>query len=198
MPELIGYHTCSQRGGPTIVERDAPYLSKGRINPKTNRPILPFLGRGYYFWEEAEPYVHSKTWGHDHYNNSYYVIEFKVKTEDANGLCKMLDLIGKFLHRVYFREKMKLARTRLPGDLKVGKVIDFLQKLDLKEGGDKHFPFHIIRASDDSYFSPKDAVGFSDSVAHSFSNLNREKWIICVCKEKNLHLLLIKTVYLYP
>lgn len=184
------FHTCSEDGGLVNVLKKVPFYSKGKA--VNGGRILPFLGKGFYFWEEVKPYVHSKEWGRVHYASKFFVIEFNLNTMGNDGICKMLDLIGKISHREYFREQIKLAKSRLRGNIKVAKVIDLLQKENITNP--LLFPFNIIRASDDHYFTPKDGIEFTDD-NNKYSNLKVEKWIICVYKEKDVHLTVKEDVY---
>lgn len=186
MSEHIGCHTCNQNGGDALVLRNAPFATKGKsIAADGSKKLLPFLGKGCYLWEEDAPYTHSVVWGQTRIRKPYYVVRFEVNTKIKN-VCMMLDLIGRKRDREYFRKQLITARTRFGGQVKIGKVIDALQKIT-KETKSPVFPYNIIRASDDSSYAEVDRMEFSDEETQ-YSNIRSEKWIICICKDKKLHL----------
>ena len=187
MPQLIGYHTCLQTGGKDIVLRDGPYYSTGK--QKDGSVVIPFLGKGYYFWQETDKMEHSSNWGYTHCRNKYYVMKCVIKSENSHGKCTLLDLLGNIDHREYFRKKIEFAKGRLGGKLKISQIIDLLQRIDKKESA-SHFPFNIVRAPNDNIYVGKDGIEFSTNpLLKGYINIMREKWVICLYGQKSVHLL---------
>ena len=192
MAEIIGYHVCKLDGGKDKVLKDAPFFSKGESINNNNSRKVPFLGKGFYFWEETESLKHSKNWGKKHCSNNFFVVKCKIETTTVGsilsgslgGECKMLDLVGNLQHREYFRELLVNFKRRYnDGSVKIGQVIEHV-----KRDKNINFPFHIIRASDDSIYGDNGKRYYFALNLNEYSDLGDEKWIICLFNKKDVHL----------
>lgn len=164
--ETIGHHTCSQDNGEGYVLQNAPFRSQQ--NEQINK--LPFLGSGYYFWEDNFPMA--EFWGNVHYNGNYYILEIVLRIEPE----KYFDLVGDRAQQKHFEELIKMLQTKLPPQKwKMGYFIELLKKLNAAEPG--IFPFEAIRAVDNTS-GHKDQKLYFSSLEQKFVILN-PKYIIC-------------------
>ena len=167
MKDYVGHHTCSDNGGKDFVLENAPFLS-----PIVDKHPLPFLGRGYYFWDYD--IVQAKKWGADHYDSNYFILEGIIGTTVDN----FLDLAGDRRHMEYF---LNLAKRFVRQGLKahkwkVAKLIEFLKQVN-KSNPDA-FPFEIIRAQDYNIFpDPQFRMAFRDNLGYTYLN---PRYVFCL------------------
>lgn len=103
---------------------------------------IPFLGEGYYFWEEN--LIAADRWGKIHYNNDYSIVEYKDWT--ING-----DEMLNFLNRRdsnYFNELKNKFIAKNPKSRKwfLAQWIEFFKIL--KKDTPEIFPYQIFRADE--------------------------------------------------
>lgn len=137
--EFTYQHTCKP-GRKAYILKSAPFSSP--VRKKDGKLKIPFLGSGYYLWEEnTEAAIR---WGKDHYKNKYCIVEYKdLKIHSS----ELLD----FLNRrdiQYFKElkEIYLAKRPKSKDWKIGQWIEFFKMVRKKDG--KTFPFNYIRAEE--------------------------------------------------
>ncbi|CAL2091385.1 conserved protein of unknown function [Tenacibaculum sp. 190524A02b] len=126
--EYTCQHTCAKSQKAYLLER-APFSSKIKKG-RNNKNRVPFLGEGYYFWEENIQAAHR--WGSIHYKGNYSVIEFENLSLNHNFLLDFLDRRSSS----YFRELKKeyiQKNKKVFGSFKLGQWIEFFKKLN-KEG----------------------------------------------------------------
>jgi len=178
--EIIGHHTCFKKGGETTVLKEAPFPSK------TDKEI-PFLGEGYYFWDDNLDMA--KFWGSRFYKNDYFVVEGIITTSKDI----FLDLVGN-------RQDMKLFRN-LMNDFKskgfnaenwsIGAFIEFLKQLSKYDA--KIFPYKIIRAIDHSASLVKHLTFYFVQGKENFTNL-APRILICLVEKNSVFLRITKIV----
>ena len=132
-------HTC-KLGHKAYILKSAPF--KSSIVKRQGKPKYPFLGEGYYLWEEnLEAAIR---WGSKRYGNDYAIVEYEdleIENED------LLDFLNR-RHTKYFEELKIVYEKRIPKSRtwKLGQWIEFFKQLNQKEKG--IFPFTFIRAEE--------------------------------------------------
>lgn len=132
-------HTC-KRGKEAYILHHAAFRSVGK---KWNGEVVyPFLGEGYYYWEENTVAAHR--WGKRQYANDYNIVEYK----DAN-ISK--DQLLDFLNRrdlAYYNELIAKFKLRRPDSENwlPAKWIEFFKVLEKTQPG--IFPFRYFRADE--------------------------------------------------
>lgn len=176
--EIIGHHTCSKEGGEEKVLRDAPFKSRS-IKGKN---YIPFLGAGYYFWEDN--IEAAKYWGQSHYADTFFILEFDVAFEND----KYLDLVGSRKHLMYFQKLQQwlIQKKHCSASASLGEIVEKLKILSTQQKG--IFPFKIIRAIDaTSRVKDSEKVYFQRNQPN-FLNMN-PKFVVCIwnLEEVNLY-----------
>lgn len=168
----IGHHTCLNEGSIDYLLSQTPFLSN-----KTEGKV-PFLGVGYYFWDDNIKQAHK--WGVDHYNRVYCIVEFSLQIDDNI----FLDLVGNRAHSRYFYSLLgKFEKRGIKTDKwKIGEFIEFLK--NLRQSNMEIFPFNIVRAQD---FLPKmnDEHKFNFNQTSSFTYLD-QRVLICYFKREDI------------
>ncbi len=133
-------HTC-KKGQPTFIIKEAPFKS---VIKKTEfgKTSMPFLGEGFYLWEEN--LEAAKGWGRRHYQNNYDIVEYSDLQINKDELLDFLDRRSL----KYFKELREIFIAKRPESInwKVGVWIEFLKKLDIEDSG--RFPFSYFRADE--------------------------------------------------
>ena len=133
-------HTCKD-GHDAYLLQNAPF--KAAIKKSPNGKIkIPFLGEGYYFWEEN--IAAANRWGVKHYANKYRIVEYENLTIPEDS---MLDLTNR-RHINYFKELQHIYIEKRPActNWPIGVWIQFFKKLHLKN--EVEFPFNNIKADE--------------------------------------------------
>lgn len=137
--KTIAHHSCNINGGIKHVEINSPFFAEHKVEEEKYQ----FLGSGYYFWDNNLELA--KKWGEFHYNNKYYIFEFKfdIKVDTC------LDLVGNREHQFFFKKMFDIYEKET-GDNKedwsICQCIEFFKTLRKKNS--KIFPFKMIRAVD--------------------------------------------------
>lgn len=133
-------HTCSVSQDAHILLH-APFKSGIKKGPNAKLKI-PFLGVGYYFWEEN--ITAAIRWGKKHYANKFRIVEYVDVTIKADEL---LDLTNR-RDINYFKELQKAYTEVRPSVAKwpIGTWIEFFKKL--KALDELKFPFNYIKADE--------------------------------------------------
>jgi len=132
-------HTCRKDQSAYILNR-SPFQSITKKNAHEKVLKYPFLGSGFYFWEENV--LAAKRWGEIHYKNNYSIVEcIDVSLDD--------ELLLNFLDRRsldYFNELKEIYETKNQSSKKwkIGQWIEFFKKLNRIQDG--KFPYKYIRA----------------------------------------------------
>ncbi len=126
--QRTGHHTCKDSGDRDVLTERAPFKSKYDSEHK------PFLGSGYYIWEDDLELA--KWWGKVHYGKKFVIIEMILNIYDD----ELLDLVGnarqiREFRQMYFEVKQKYS------NLTLGKFIELLKRKGI-------FKYNIIKAID--------------------------------------------------
>lgn len=138
--EYTYQHTC-RKGHQAYILNKAPFFSSKKRTPN-GKIKFPFLGEGYYLWEENLDAA--IRWGVIHYKNDYCIVEYK------DCILKN-DLLLDFLNRrdiKYFKELIQKYKEKRPKskNWKIAQWIEFLKKINKTDS--KIFPFLYIRADE--------------------------------------------------
>ncbi len=77
----IGHHTC-QKSTEVYLLTNAPF--KSCRSSENDTVCYPYLGEGYYFWDNN--LKSAEWWGKTHYNNSYSIIKIDLVLEGEDFL----------------------------------------------------------------------------------------------------------------
>lgn len=138
-----GHHTMENRGNDARIKR--PYISKYKGE---NHPNNPFLGEGYYFWDNNIGMAHE--WGAIRYpRNGYYIFEALLSLEDN----LLLDLVGNRSDLIRIKELFEFFMIKT--EKKVFDLCQFFEfmKFVVKYNPQKYtkiFPYRYVRAVDSS------------------------------------------------
>lgn len=133
-------HTCKKGTKAYILDKSA---FRSVIVKKSNgKKYFPFLGVGYYYWEENLNAAHR--WGKKHYNNDYNIVEYLNSSIPKSETLDFLDR----RNLEYFKELIKKYIDKRPECKKwyIAQWIEFFKKLQ-KENKD-YFPFKYFRADE--------------------------------------------------
>lgn len=160
-----GHHTCEKCVNDAVVISRAPFKS---VCDKKNRKE-PFLGEGYYFWDDNISVAH--WWGQTHYDGKYAIVEYDLTLKGDN----FLDLIGSRQDNGILLTLKKSLEDRGWENLTVSKCIAALQILEKQKPG--IFPYTIIRAMDVPHYQER--MNFVDDQRRSGSMICDPRIIIC-------------------
>lgn len=174
-------HTCKS-GHKAFILKSAPFPSS--IRKIEGKLKIPFLGAGYYLWEEN--IEAANRWGKDHYRSKYCIVEYEQLKIDSSEL---LDFLNRRDVK-YFKELKETYITKRPEskNWKIGQWIEFFKKLRIQN--DKVFPFNYIRAEENlpdpaKNNKIKEKEFFSDNSGY-FTFLS-PLLIICVIEKSKLN-----------
>ena len=123
MPRLdIIFQTVADKDNPDYVEANGPFLCVNK----------PWLGKGYYFWDNLMERAH--WWGEKHYYGNYMICQASANIDDD----KYLDLAGKEQLKYFWQCCSALRENYNQEHITVSFVIAKLIKI-----GD--FPFQAVR-----------------------------------------------------
>jgi hypothetical protein len=150
--KTIGHHTSDNKGGKKYVIENVPFYSA--YLPNQNK--IPYLGAGYYFWDDNIEMAH--IWGKTHYKNNYFIVEGDLKCDDE----KIFDLVGNRRHISYFAEILEKFREKNYNrdNWEIGKFIEFLKDLENDDRYKGIFPFKVIKAIDNSWRNKQKSFKF--------------------------------------
>lgn len=171
---IIGHHSCKKDGGEEYVLNEAPFIS-----PKSKDGNYPFLGEGYYFWDNN--ITLANIWGKHHYNGNYYIIESELNLSSDI----FLDLVGNRIHMILIMELHKKLSEKYNKGKKwtLGTFIEFLKDLNKEEEYKGIFPYLASRAVDYKRSSVKE-FGFK-FVEHKGNYTNLSPCLVICLYEKN-------------
>lgn len=132
-------HTC-KKGHVAYILKRTPFPSK--ITERNGRKSIPFLGEGFYFWEENTIAAHR--WGKNHYNDNYSITEYeKLKINES----EILDFLNR-THTRYFNELRKDYIELKPNskNWSLGVWIEFFKTLNKNQ--EITFNYNFIRAEE--------------------------------------------------
>lgn len=133
-------HTCKKGVNAYILHNSA---FRSVIYKKADGKIyMPFLGEGYYYWEENIEAAHR--WGKSHYRNNYNIVQY------SNCLIPQAETLD-FLNRRdirYFKELIEIYKVKRPESKKwfIANWIEFFKKL--QKSNLEKFPFNYFRADE--------------------------------------------------
>lgn len=133
-------HSC-KKGAEAYILKHAAF--KSNIVKKTNgQSYLPFLGEGYYYWEENVKAAHS--WGRRRYNNNYNIIEYQDAVIETEYLLDFLNRRNlKYFNELIATYKERREETK---NWQIVNWIEFFKYLERKAPG--IFPFKYFRADE--------------------------------------------------
>jgi hypothetical protein len=137
--KTIGHHACKLDGGANFVLTNAPFRSV-----KNNDGNFPFLGEGYYFWDNNVERAH--IWGKQHYHKKYYILQCEIELKGDS----FLDLVGNrsdMIQFLYLYHTLS-ARFNKGQEWYIGNFIEFLKKLHVRKEYRGVFPWKMIRVVD--------------------------------------------------
>jgi len=151
--KTIGHHTCKQDGGKEHVFEEAPFSSE------TGKRI-PYLGSGYYFWDNNEKQAH--WWGRKHYQGKYYILVAELGFPHNI----VLDLAGNRDHIKFIEKLASITKDRLKESNHWGlaRFIEYFKrgrhyKLDYVE---KFFQYKVIKAREVRKPKEQSSIKFVD------------------------------------
>lgn len=181
--KTIGHHTLENQANYKDLEQAGPILAE--YEPKENK--LPFLGSGYYFWDDN--FEMAMYWGRVKYKGNHYIFEGNLNLDDET----FLDLVGSRSNMNLFRELLARFKKFNNGrEWPIGKFIEFLKSLEAKEEYKGIFPFQSFRAIDTSAKIIA-KYRFSED-RNNFTDLN-PRIVICLVEKNNLNLPAFKKIY---
>jgi hypothetical protein len=133
-------HTCKE-GLASYIHSRTPFPSLTKKGSK-GKNRMPFLGEGYYLWEENISAAHN--WGATHYKGKYSIVEF-------SDLLIPIDELFDFMNRrhlKYFNELIAFYIKKRPDSInwKIANWIQFFKSLNKLNPG--KFPFKFFRADE--------------------------------------------------
>lgn len=174
-------HTC-KKGYPAYILKEAPFKAVKKRN-ENGKISLPFLGEGFYLWEEnIEAAIR---WGIKHYQNNYDVVEYSDLYIEKDELLDFLDRRSlryfNDLRSIYIEKRPESARW------KIGVWIEFFKKLNIEESG--RFPFTYFRADEnlpdlEENYKIKEKTNFVDGL--NYYTFLSPLFIICLLDKKNI------------
>jgi hypothetical protein len=134
-------HTCKSSHD-AFLKKNAPFKSVKIKLQNSNKFKIPFLGEGFYFWEENLSAAHK--WGKKHCKNDYKILEYidlKIDKDD------ILDFLNR-RHISYFEDLKKEYILKRPESRKwrLASWIEFFKKINETNPG--FFPFNFFRADE--------------------------------------------------
>jgi len=133
-------HTCAKGVKAYILHKSA---FKSTIKKKENGKLyIPFLGEGFYYWEENIDAAHS--WGKRHYKNEYNVVEY---IDSVISRDETLDFLNR-RDLKYFKELIEIYKNKRPESKKwfIANWIEFFKKL--QKINQEKFPYIYFRADE--------------------------------------------------
>lgn len=154
-----GYHSFERREGQSDAEllELAPFLCKAQANDVHHNRIalkIPFLGSGFYFWDDDK--AQAEWWGRCHYHKNYRILACDFELSGNT----FLDVVGSVSDAAEFRNWLRFTREYLKDNpymfkkfglkyvekISVAMVMQALQRIKQKDH--QIFPYDIIRISD--------------------------------------------------
>lgn len=133
-------HTCDKGVHAYILNKSA---FRSIIRKRENgKEYLPFLGEGYYYWEENIEVAHN--WGKRHYKSNYNIVQYKNCTIPQSDV---LDFLNR-RDLKYFKNLIEIYTKRRPESKKwfIANWIEFFKKLQRENL--ENFPFKYFRADE--------------------------------------------------
>ena len=161
--EFTYQHTC-KIGQEAYILQSSPFKSSKKKKQNGGFKI-PFLGEGYYLWEEN--LSAAVRWGKKHYRNKYSIVEYSdVKMESGD----VLDFLNR-RNVQYFNELKEIYTKKRPQSKNwpLGNWIEFFKSVNKKDGNS--FPFNYIRAEENLPSTTendriKEKILFTEDVSH--------------------------------
>jgi len=170
-----GHHTCINKGGDRSILENAPFYAK-----KNKKGVSPFLGEGYYYWDNNIDQAHH--WGLTHYANKYAIIESELSLTSET----IFDLVGNRSHQLLFIELANEFSDYNNGKKwEIGRLIDFLRIISKEKDFENIFPFLGVRAIDFSRSSEKQFEFFFVNGSKYHTNL-KPCFVICLFELSNV------------
>mgnify|MGYP002681284847 CR=1 FL=1 len=155
------YQTVADKENPDFVENEGPFICRYK----------PWLGVGYYFWDNLLERAH--WWGRTHYSNNYMICKAYVDIESD----KCLDLAGNMEQLDYFNKCYKAIKKNY--DAEVITVCFVINKL-IRDG---NFPFEAVRALSENCGGDESKMPFVEG-HRSFLNLTPPMQICVFVKSR--------------
>ena len=170
--KTLGHHTTENRDNVAYILQNGAFFSS--LEPDTHH--VPFLGEGYYFWDDNEEMAHF--WGEKTKRGAYCVFTSDLVIDDAT----FLDLVGSRQCQKWLLGWANRLEERDGKKWAVGNLIEYLKYLSKYLNNEAIFPFKVIRAAD--YSQPNSVqmrLSFSErkNLKNKYTVIN-PVYIICV------------------
>lgn len=176
MFQTIVHQTLEDRNNPDEIEDSGPF--KMEIGN-------PFLGNGYYFWDDHIDLAH--WWGRNHIKRDYVICEAQLEVDNTI----FYDLVGSRQDMMHFKE---LIRTLKLEKLAIGQIIELLKEVNSRPDKKGIFPYKVIRAIDISHSSYEQEHYKFVKDRKGETNL-APRIIICLIEKRTVPLSSYKIVY---
>jgi hypothetical protein len=175
--ETIGHHTCLNKGGQKYVYDNAPFLAEYDDEDKNK----PYLGQGYYFWDNNLAMAHE--WGKVHCHNEYCILVVELVLNDR----ELFDLVGNREHcmKLTSLRKKFSDKNHNRDNWELAKFIEFLKDRETETDYAGIFSYKAVRAVDLS--GKRNLWTYFVKGKKSFTNLD-PKFIICIIDLKRIPL----------
>jgi len=136
----IGHHTCEKAANHAYLKEKAPF--KSVYDEAQNK--LPFLGSGYYFWDNN--IEQAITWGEVHYFGKYNIVEIDLELSGEY----FLDLVGSREDMNFFNSLVSLLKSIRTdtNNYSISQYIECFRQINKRHGYKGCFESRIIRAVD--------------------------------------------------
>lgn len=143
------YQTVSDRDNPDEVEECGPFICESN----------PWLGRGYYFWDNLIRRAH--WWGNSHCDGKYMICQAYADIDED----KYLDLAGNMEQLHFFEKCYDAINKYYNGEVK---TVSFVVAKLIR---DKNFPYQAMRILSENCGGDEKKIPFV-AWSHSFLNFS--------------------------
>lgn len=176
-------HTCKSATAAYLL-KNAPFKSekyfKHDLKSGKKRTVLPFLGEGYYFWEENINEAHS--WGVSHYKGNYAIVNYKNISIDVAFL---LDLTDRRVINDFEKQKaVFLDRFPERVNWNVAQWIELFKEIRRRNNNMDSFAFNYIKIERSSAHDMQDICSYK-LIRPYYININ-PIYILCICDKSLL------------
>lgn len=184
-------HTC-RSAHKAYIEHNSPFKSLKRKKLNGKGFIIPFLGEGYYFWEENINAAHD--WGKRHCKGKYNIVQYRDLEIPRNIL---LDF-GNRRDLAYFNELRNKYIVRRPESEKwsISVWIEFFKKIKLIDN--LHFPYNYFRAEENYPEAEKNAIIKEKHIFASgeqYYTYLSPLWILCILEKNSMKFATKEIIY---
>lgn len=138
----IVQHTCKNKGNAASIEKNAPFRSTIKFLEDGHSKSEPFLGMGYYLWDNNMEWAHK--WGASHYLNNYRILQGTLRVDEDY----LFDLLANTEHTQKVLDLYSIYKPLKDDDeiITLCGLIEAMKYIARKDPG--YFPYKLIRAED--------------------------------------------------